>query len=71
LLPQGRKNTDEDCNKIVDEINDVVRMQVKEILAIGMYKQAETTHLQLLKSMVTRFVLLIQGNPCSSKIMKE
>ena len=25
------RNIDEDCNKIADEINDVVRMQIKEI----------------------------------------
>ena len=40
---------DEDCDKIADEISDVVRMQIKEILAIGMYKQAVTLHFQLLK----------------------
>lgn len=43
------RNIDEDCNKIADEINDVVRMQIKEILAIGMYKQAVTLRFQLLK----------------------
>ena len=43
------RNIDEDCNKIADEINDVVRMQIKEILAVGMYKQAVTLYLQLLK----------------------
>ena len=36
------RNIDEDCNKIADEINDVARMQIKEILAVGMYKQAVT-----------------------------
>ena len=25
------RNIDEDCNKIADEINDVARMQIKEI----------------------------------------
>ena len=49
-------NIDEDCNKIADEINDVARMQIKEILAVGMYKQAVTLYLQLLKSMVNHFV---------------
>ena len=32
------RNIEEDCNKIASEINDVVRMQIKEILAVGMYK---------------------------------
>ena len=50
------RNIDEDCNKIADEINDVARMQIKEILAVGMYKQAVTLYLQLLKSMVNHFV---------------
>lgn len=36
------RNIDEDCNKIADEINDVARMQIKEILAVGMYKQGYT-----------------------------
>ena len=49
-------NIDEDCNKIADEINDVARMQIKEILAVGMYKQAVTLYLQLLQSMVDHFV---------------
>ncbi len=43
------RNIDEDCNKIADEINDVVRTQIKEILVVGMYKQAVTLYLQLLK----------------------
>ena len=34
------RNIDEDCNKIANEINDVARMQIKEVLAVGMYKQA-------------------------------
>lgn len=50
------RNIDEDCNKIADEINDVARMQIKEILALGMYKQAVTLYLQLLQSMVNHFV---------------
>ena len=36
------RNIDEDCNKIADEINDVVRMQIKEILAVGMYSKHPT-----------------------------
>lgn len=36
------RNIDEDCDKIADEISDVARMQIKEILAVGMYKQAVT-----------------------------
>ena len=31
-------------------------MQIKEILAVGMYKQAVTLYLQLLKSMTKHFV---------------
>ena len=50
------RNIDEDYNRIADEINDVARMQIKEILAVGMYKQAVTLYLQLLKSMVNHFV---------------
>ena len=42
--------------RIADEINYVMRMQIKEILAVGMYKQAVTLNLQLLKSMVNHFV---------------
>lgn len=43
------RNIDEDCNRIADEINDVVRPQIQEILNVGMYKQAATMYLQLLK----------------------
>jgi len=50
------RNIDEECNKIYHEINDVVRMQIKEILAVGMYKQAVTLYLQLLQTMVNHFV---------------
>lgn len=32
------RNIDEDCNKIADLINDVARVQIKEILVVGMYK---------------------------------
>ena len=41
---------------IADEINDIARMQIQEVLAVGMYKQAVTLYLQLLKSMVNHFV---------------
>ena len=54
------RNIDEDCNKIADEINDVARMQIKEILAVGMYKRAITLYLQLLKSMVIVVVSNVQ-----------
>lgn len=50
------RNIDEDCNRIADEINDVARMQIKEILAVGMYKKTVTLYLQLMKSMVNHFV---------------
>ena len=50
------RNIDEDCNKIADKINEVVRPQIQEILAVGMYKQAVTMYLQLLKSMCNHFV---------------
>jgi len=49
-------STEGQFNKIADEINDVARMQIKEILAVGMYKQAVTLYLQLLQSMVNHFV---------------
>ena len=49
-------STEGHYNKIADEISDVARMQIKEILAVGMYKQAVTLYLQLLKSMVNHFV---------------
>ena len=45
-------STEGQCNKISDEIDDVARMQIKEIFAVGMYKQTVTLYLQLLKSMV-------------------
>ena len=50
------RNIDEDCYKIADEINDVVRMQIKEILAVCIYKQAVSFYLHLLKSMANHFV---------------
>lgn len=50
------RNIDEDCNKIADEINDVVRPQIQEILNVGMYHQAVILYLQLLTSMVKHFI---------------
>ncbi len=35
-------STEGHYNKIADEINDVARMQIKEVLAVGKYKQAVT-----------------------------
>ena len=68
------RNIDEDCNKIADEINDVARMQIKEILAVGMYKQAVTLkaaskrvkceHIQTLPS-VSRLDRRSVSNCCS------
>jgi len=49
-------STEGQCNKIADGISDIARMQIKEILAVGMYKQAVTLYLQLLQSMVNHFV---------------
>lgn len=49
-------NIDEDCNKIANAISTVVRPQIQEKLKVGMYKQAITMYLQLLKSMVNHFV---------------
>ena len=72
------RNIDEDCNKIANEISDVARIQIKEILAIGMYKQAVTQYLQLLNSMVNHFVddehicyfddMYIQSIPCNESM---
>lgn len=50
------RNIDEDCNKIADEISDVARMLMKDILAVGIYKQAVTLYLHLLQSRVKHFV---------------
>ena len=58
------RNIDEDCNKIADEINDVARMQIKEILAVGMYKQAVT-----LKAAIERVECeLVQTLPSVSRL---
>ena len=50
------RNIDDDCSKIADEITCVVGTQIKEILQVGMYQQAVTMYLQVLKSMVNHFV---------------
>ena len=50
------RNIDEDCDKIADEIHDTVARNIHEILAVGMYKQAVTMYLQLLKSLTKHFV---------------
>ena len=49
------RNIDDDCDKIAHEIS-VVGNQIAEVLKVGMYKQAVTMYLQLLKSMVNHFV---------------
>ena len=48
-------NIDNDCDRIAHEV-DVVGDTIKEILKVGMYKQAVTMYLQLLKSMTKHFV---------------
>ena len=60
LNPQYEKifdprNIDGDCDRIAHEV-DAVRESIKEILKVGMYKQAVTMYLQLLKSMTKHFV---------------
>ena len=49
------RNIDDDCDKIAHEIS-VVGNQIAEVLKVGMYKQAVTMYLQLLKSMTKHFV---------------
>lgn len=51
----SQKNIDDDCDKIAKEISTVGE-QIAEVLKSGMYKQAVTLYLQLLKSMVNHFV---------------
>ena len=48
-------NIDEDCDRIAHKV-DVVGKTIKEVLKVGMYKQAVTMYLQLLKSMTKHFV---------------
>ncbi len=49
------QNIDDDCDKIAQEISSVGE-QIAEELKVGMYKQAVTMYLQLLKSMANHFV---------------
>ena len=46
---------DDDCDKIAQEISTVGE-QIAEVLKVGLYKQAVTMYLQLLKSMANHFV---------------
>lgn len=49
------RNLDEDCDRMAGGIN-VVCETIKEILKVGMYKQAVTMYLQLLLSMPKHFI---------------
>ena len=49
------KIIDDDCDKIAKAIS-TVGQQIAEVLKEGMYKQAVTMYLQLLKSMANHFV---------------
>ena len=49
------RNIDEDCNKIVSLVKSEANL-IKEALEAGLYKQAVTMYLQLLKSMCKYFV---------------
>ncbi len=49
------RHIDDNCNFIADKINHIGQ-QIDEILKAGMYKQAVTMYLQLLKSMTVHFV---------------
>ena len=49
------RNIDDDCNKIAQKIS-AVDGQIAEVLKVGMFKQAVTMYLQLLKSMANHFV---------------
>ena len=49
------RHLDEDCDTIADDISGFGR-NIKEVLAVGMYRQAVTMYLQLLQSMVNHFV---------------
>ena len=48
-------NIDNDCGRIADMIFDEGE-RIKEILDAGLYKQAVTMYLQLLKSMTEHFI---------------
>ncbi len=49
-------NIDEDCKKIADEIDTVVRPQICEMLKAGKCKEAVTLYLDLMRTMVRHFV---------------
>lgn len=49
------RNIDDDCDKIAQKISAVGK-QIAEVLKVGMYQQATTMYLQLLKSMATHLV---------------
>jgi len=49
------QNLDDDCNKIA-ELMEPVRVNIKEALDAGLYTQAVTMYLQLLKAMCIHFV---------------
>ena len=49
------RKLDEDCETIADGIS-VVGRNIKEVLAVGLYRQAVTMYLQLLKSMSIHFI---------------
>lgn len=49
------QNLDDDCKKIA-ELMEPVRVNIKEALDAGLYKQAVTMYLQLLKAMCIHFV---------------
>lgn len=60
LNPQYEKifdprNIDDDCDKIAGLMSSEVNV-IKEALDAGLYKQAVTMYLQLLKTMVKHFV---------------
>lgn len=62
-------NIDDDCNRIAHEV-DVVGETIKEILRVGMYKQAVTMYLQLLKSMTKHFWRMNTGATLTTGIVQ-
>ena len=49
------RNIDDDCSKIADMMSNEVEL-IKETMSVGIYKQAITMYLQLLKTMCEHFV---------------
>ena len=49
-------NIEEDCKKIADEIDTVIRSQICEMLKAGKYKETVTMYLDLMRTMVRHFV---------------